>query len=390
MTAPRHLLSVWNPSYAEDAMDQHLRVLLQGARRAERGEIDRDDVYVWWAKVRSPNRQQPLPHVSDVLALQQQIDAETETHLYLTDYSSLYVADLAEVTADDVPGDSPAEKDHMPSYYEEQLVDFWFRLWDIRRLTASDTPATIAELKKLRNTRYHDRPVSLYGGIVELPLILTRDDDMTFFQDLESLTEGRLWAQRDAELRGETERLRAELRASLFGRQIWDVLEAASRTFVTTAEAVFRARREDPDFDFTGPAVELTKAVETELNALVFPAIGRVVGGKRPAEREVRVDGRLLDLGGRMPHQTLGAICGLLEREAIVKKALRTSLPHDAKWLEGQVPHLLVPILDLRNPAAHKDPVPFERIDRLRRDVLGIGCEGLLVRIARAKIRVGR
>ena len=126
------------------------------------------------------------------------------------------------------------------------------------------------------------------------------------------------------------------------------------------------------------------------MNALVFPAIAGVVGGKRPAEREVRVDGRLLDLGAKVPHQTLGAIRHLLERESIVKTALRTSLPHDARWLEGELPHLLAPILDLRNPAAHKEPVPFERIDRLRRDVLGIGCEGLLVRIARAKIRAGK
>jgi hypothetical protein len=27
-------------------------------------------------------------------------------------------------------------------------------------------PATIAELRHLRNTRYHDKPVSLYGGMV--------------------------------------------------------------------------------------------------------------------------------------------------------------------------------------------------------------------------------
>ncbi len=30
---PRHLLSVWNPSYADDAMDRHLEVLLRWAAR---------------------------------------------------------------------------------------------------------------------------------------------------------------------------------------------------------------------------------------------------------------------------------------------------------------------------------------------------------------------
>ena len=57
---------------------------------------------------------------------------------------------------------------------------------------------------------------------------------------------------RDANLRGETE-----------------------RTFLATGEALLRAHREDPRFDFSATAMEYAKAVETELNALVFPALRR-------------------------------------------------------------------------------------------------------------------
>ena len=73
MTLPHHLLSVWNPSYATDAMDQQVR-------------------------------------------------AGTETHLYLTDDRSLYVAWVGEITAEHLPREQPEE------------------------------------LKRLHNTRYHDRP----------------------------------------------------------------------------------------------------------------------------------------------------------------------------------------------------------------------------------------
>jgi hypothetical protein len=215
---PRHLLSVWNPSYADDAMDRHLEVLLRWAAARREGRSDDDDVYVWWAKLRSPNRQAPLPHAGEVLDLASQIDAGIETHLYLTDYSSLYVAHLVEVTADSVPEDFPDERGHMPTYYDQHDADFWFRIWDIRRLVAGDPPATIEELKRLRNVRYHDRPVSLYGGIVDLPLIVTRDDGASWFADSGALTEGRRWAERDAELKGETERLSAELRDNLLGK----------------------------------------------------------------------------------------------------------------------------------------------------------------------------
>jgi len=49
----RHLVSVWNPSYEADAMEQHLHVLLTNAARHRAGECEEDDVYVWWGKIRS-------------------------------------------------------------------------------------------------------------------------------------------------------------------------------------------------------------------------------------------------------------------------------------------------------------------------------------------------
>ncbi len=383
----RHLLSVWNPSYADDAMDRHLEVLLRWAAARHEDRADDDEVYVWWAKLRSPNRQAPLPHAAEVLELGRQIAAGIETHLYLTDYSSLYVAHMVDVTGEDVLSDWPGERDHMPAYYEEHETDFWFQLWDIRRLVAKDPPATIEELKRLRNVRYHDRPVSLYGGIVDLPLIVTREDGANWFADIGALTEGRRWAERDAELRGETERLAAELRDNLLGKEIWGALEPSSRTFLTTAEAVFRARRGDPGFDFSGSAVEVCKAVETELNALVFPAVRRILAKAPPDERELYAGASLIDLGGRVSHQSLGTLRHLLDKSDTFRKPLRTALPHDWRWLEGELPAQLEPILDLRNPAAHERSVTREEMGRLRQSILGIGCEGLLVRIVRSKLR---
>jgi len=99
---PRHLLTLWSPSYSGDALDAHLDVLLRWAGEHAAGRAERDDVYVWWAKIRSQHRDGRLPHHADVLALDAQIGAQVETHLYLTDYRSLYVADVGEVTDDDV------------------------------------------------------------------------------------------------------------------------------------------------------------------------------------------------------------------------------------------------------------------------------------------------
>ncbi|MCK5448844.1 MAG: hypothetical protein KAJ43_11915, partial [Gemmatimonadetes bacterium] len=355
---PRHLLSVWNPSYADDAMDRHLEVMLRWAAREAQGEVDDPEVYVWWAKLRSPNRDEPLAHKDDLLALQAQIDAGVETHLYLTDYRSLYAGHLVEVTDRDVPGDDPDELGHMPSYYQDREVDCWFRLADIRRLIAGDGPATNEELRSLLNVRYHHRPVSIYGGMIELPLVVERQDGATWFADSEELTGGRRWVVRDSELRGETERLSAELRDNLLGQEIWEALHPTSRTFLTTGEAVFRSRRDDPGFDFSPTAVEYCKAIETELNAAIFPALQPIMAPKPASERVMQDKKGTIDLGRSVPRQTIGSVRHLLIERAEMKRAVAEAFPsRDAAWLAVTLPAELEPLLKLRNPAAHDERI---------------------------------
>lgn len=117
-------------------------------------------------KVRSPNRQQPLRHLSAALEIGAELEAdeEREGHLYLTDYRSLYVAHVGGIGPGDV---RPPSSAYVPDYYTRSRLDcdFWYKLMDIRRLVADDTIAVIAELKQLRNPEYHDRPgVTLWGN----------------------------------------------------------------------------------------------------------------------------------------------------------------------------------------------------------------------------------
>src|SRR5690348_10053509 len=153
-SAEHHLVTVWNPSYAADAMEQHLGLLLHLAGEYDKKAIGDEQLYVWWGKVRSPNRQGP------------QANAE-----------------------------------------------------DIRRLATRDMPEVIAELKELRNVHYNDRPVSLFGGMVDLPLIVTRPDGRRFFDDDErdALTDGKLWAEFDAEHASAVAVLERDLRLNLLG-----------------------------------------------------------------------------------------------------------------------------------------------------------------------------
>ena len=195
-----HLVALWNPSYAADALDMHAQLLLEHVRRADEGDAEWDDAYVWWGRVRSPNRQQPLEHLPQVLALNNGLDARDELQLYLTDYRSLYVAEVIAVEEGDKKTTDAA---HTPEYYRRDGLscDCWFKLADIRALVHDDTLAVQEELRQLRVITYNDRPVSLYGGMVNLPLLVKRPDGTRFFDEDERdlLNAGALWVAADAE-----------------------------------------------------------------------------------------------------------------------------------------------------------------------------------------------
>jgi len=380
----RHLVTVWNPSYAVNAMEQHLAVLLDLADRYERDALSDDALYVWWGKVRSSNRQTPQAHLDDLRAVAQEIAAETrdETQLYLTDYQSLYVGDVDGI----VEGDLPArERAHVPSYYaaNDLKCDFWFRLRDIRRLVTGDMLAVIEELKLLRNMHYHGRPVSLFGGMVDLPLFVTRPDGRRFFDEAErdAQTDERLWAEFDAEAGAGVAAMERELRENLFGEATWTCLEPTTRVFIATAEKLYREHRSDPAFDFGPVMTSLSKALEVQVNATLRRALAKV-----PASaRRVNLEGRTVDLA---EHRALGLghLVTAIARERELNTVLTSMLVNGA-WFTGSLPTILDDFRGVRNEGTHESRVDRATATRWRNRLLGVGCAGDFVELAKVRVR---
>jgi hypothetical protein len=381
----KHLVSVWNPAKAENALVASVQMLLDAARSYRAGQLEEEDVYVWWGKVRSSNRQQPLPHLEDILSLDEDLKGDDgpqrEAHLYLTDYRALYVAHLAEVTDDNVLESDP---EHVPAFYGANRMncDCWFRLFDIRRLVADDTAEVVRELEKLRNTRYHDRPVSIYGGMVDLPLIVTREDGARFFEaDVRStLTDGKFWVEFDAEWAG-IGSMEQELRLNVLGDTVWNALDPGARTFIATAESLFRSHRQDPTFDFSAVVVDLAKAFEVQVNLI----LRRATAALARRERTVNMDGRSVDLAsGEL--WNLNALARTIADNQDLNGVLKRKLAN-GEWFASSLPPILRELADKRNPAAHQARVTREVANDLRNRILGIGVPAAVTELARVKVR---
>lgn len=365
-------------------MEEHLAVFLRHAAARHDDRADDEDVYVWWGRVHSRHRRTALPHLDDIRAIDASVDVDEppETHLYLTDYQSLYVADLAEIHFGALPEE---EMEHVPGYYHADRLDcdFWFKLWDIRRLVADDMLSTIEELKTLLNVHYHDQPVSLYGGMVELPLVVTRPDGARFFDpdERDTVTDSATWAEFDAAMGPGLMSVERALRDDLLGEKAWTALDPAVRNFVATGEKVFREHRSDPAFDFAPVITSFSKAIEVQVGALLRRVMPKL---PRPL-RLMNIDGQTVDLAER---RSLGLqlIVQVLAGERERRDAIARALEHGA-WLTDIFPVVLEEFRRVRNEGTHETRVDRRAATLWRDQLLGVGRTGHLVELAKVKLR---
>lgn len=380
----RHFVDVWNPSYTSNAMEAHLAILLGATARFDLGQLEDDEeIYVWWGKVRSPNRRQALVRLDTILEIGAELerDEDREGHLYLTDYRALYVGHVVGMTRDNVATSDAA---HVPDYYAKNHLecDFWYKLMDVRRLVADDTLGVIAELRRLRNLAYNDLPVSLYGGMVDLPLVVTRPDGMRFFEPSvrDEITDEALWVEFDATTGG-VGAMERELRENLFGDAVWMALEPAARTFIATAEKIYRDHRNDAASDFGPVVANLAKALEVSLNAVLT----RVLPAVPPRARLAAFDGQTVDILGRMP-LTLGQFARALGGEQALNAAITQRLMHGA-WFTGELAVVADGVARVRNPGAHQQRVGREAATNVRNQLVGVGCQGVLCELTKVRMR---
>ncbi len=180
-----------------------------------------------------------------------------------------------------------------------------------------------------------------------------------------------------------------ELRDNLFGEPAWRGLEATARRFIATGEKLFREHRGDPAFDFAPVIGSFAKALEVQCRAVLRRALA-----KAPSEaRMANLNGETIDL---LQHRTLtlGQVAHALTTEQRLASALTTARS-DRGWFAGQLPPVLAAFTAVRNTGVHEARVDRATATEWRNRLLGVGSEGIFVRLpnsvkARGRTRPGR
>jgi hypothetical protein len=378
-------------------MDAHLAVLLNAIQAHRNGEVAENDVYVWWGKVRSRNRVQELPHAHVIREIAQELasgGSNQETHLYLTDYRSLYVGQVTQMVDVEIRENekgriveymrtrqrpsSPLPKGQLPQYSLD--VDWWFKLSDIRRLVLDDTVSVVRELALLKNTQYHNRPVSLYGGMVDLPLVVVSDEERSYFSadERDHLSQRNWWVELDAQRGRGIAEVERDLRDNVIGEAAWSAFDPTTRAFIADGERLFRAHRKDPAFDFSGAILNFAKAIEVHFRSLVRAALA----ADPELNAVVTINSKSADLR-KVEMPTLGQIAYLMRNDAVFRNILKALKGSD--WLINDFVSTLGKLAPVRNDAAHDQRIDVHTATEWRNGLLGVGCSSILVEFAKVQ-----
>ena len=124
----KNLIILYNPYYEKDVIEQHLKVLIENQKVA-------------FGKVRSKLKNIEHNFQDDLENIYKSVDESNYLQLFLTDYSSIYVAKVVKITNEDL-------YDLAPSYYKEKNleVETWFLIEDICEIVRNDFKKTRDEI----------------------------------------------------------------------------------------------------------------------------------------------------------------------------------------------------------------------------------------------------
>ncbi|MEO8031643.1 MAG: hypothetical protein ABI765_12385, partial [Gemmatimonadota bacterium] len=158
----------------------------------------------------------------------------------------------------------------------------------------------------------------------------------------------------------------------------WQALDSISRTFLGSAEKIFRDHRSDPAFDFGAVIGLFAKVLEVEINARMHSGLANT-----PDEARLQnVDGKSVDLS--KTRLTLGQLAHALAGSQARHFALCSRLEH-GDWFSGSIAPILKDFILVRNPGTHEERVSREIAVRWRNRLVGVGCEGVVAQLARVR-----
>lgn len=361
----KNLIILYNPYYQSDVIEQHLKIL-----------IDKEKVA--FGKVRSKLNVIENRFESDLEEIYQSVDESHHLQLFLTDYSSLFVAKIVSVSCDDMSS-------FAPSYYRDKNleVDRWFVISDLRELVRDDFK-TVRDfyLANFTTPNFGNHTYALYGNSYVYPLIVDMKHSINYFEDT-------LLHYPNVFQTGEFLDIKSNLIKYSFGTKYINYMHPDTINNIISAEIEYQQNHTNPLYDFSSVVIKYSKTIEQEIY-IFMKYLFKMLAQKQPKIMDISytvqgLEYKLSDIFHHKPN--LGTYKFLLKNEMILEtiesycdKSLKYSIIKD-------IPYYINLIQDIRNEAVHAKQPLRDDVDKLREKIIGVTHESIIINLVKERYK---
>lgn len=359
LSTAKNLLVLYNPYYNGEVIEEHLSLLKKNS-------------IVAFGKVRSALRNYEHPNQKELDSIYEEASKESPLQLFLTDYNSVYVANVISIQKE-------IRLIKVPKYYDELEVEYWFVFDDLRLIVHNDFE--LIRDKVLANftaINFNNRTYTIYGNPYVYPMQVSMKKEINYFEKDE------LNFKFFTDIFKSKEQL--EMKQNLieynFGHHSFYTLAPNSQDNIISAEIEYAQNKMNPLYDFSSVVMKYSKVVELELYGFMKEVFSLAMDkDENNINLNYSVQGKEYLLKDILEHRPNFGTYTYLIKNYNIKQTLNKEIKNSSLryFIFSQIPSFIRVMQSVRNEAVHGNSTTFKECNRIRAEVVGIGQTGFLV-----------
>jgi len=355
----KNIIILYNPYYQENVIEQHLEIL-------------KDKGAVAFGKLKSALRDYEHPHEDKLEEIYGEVSRDTPLQLFLTDYNSIYVANVIAVKTEKTVFIKA------PKYYDNLDVEKWFVFDDLRLIVNNDFQLIRDNiLANFKAVNFNDRTYAIYGNKYVYPMQVTMKEEINYFE------------KEDENFKYYTDIFKSDLelntKSSLinftFGSNIFYSFNSNTQDNIISAEIEYLQNKHNPLYDYSSLVVKYSKAVELELHRFM-KVIFKYLTDKddRLKRLPYSIQGRDYVLSDIQEHKANYGTYKFLIRKYEIKDAIHSYFSNSnlKHFIISTIPQFISIMQGIRNESVHGGTTSLQECNDIRNGMLGIGKSSFL------------
>ena len=240
----KNIIVLYNPYYQQDVIEQHLELLKQNS-------------VVAFGKVKSKLNDTQHPNEEQLQNIYSEVSKETPLQLFLTDYNSIFVANVIAVKTEKTTFVKA------PNYYDALDVEQWYIFDDLRLIVENDFQLIRDKvLANFKAVNYNNRTYAVYGNPYVYPMQITMKEEINYFEK-----ENQKFKYYNNIFKSEQElHTKQSLIDFTYGSHTFYSFASNTQDNIIASEIEYLQNKHNPLYDFSSVVIKYSKAVELELH----------------------------------------------------------------------------------------------------------------------------